>query len=415
MVTVRRDEVRALRTAWSQLKDALYQENMVAPSGTLQGALRSLESLLVTAPGSSEVKTELRLIKICLRESKGISEQARTRMNGTVASLDRALEDVNGLPDRGTASLREDLHALQHTLPPGLPLSPAQDPAITTYRRDAGCGDHDHPVDISVNVSFLIRLTAEAEGLNTADIAEQLRDIALQLHCKSPSLPTLEYLTRKLYLSMRSKVDLGEPKYLGVSFELSQLMGAVQHMPAHIPSPFQIDLAASTLALAGRPRSTSTPARPTTTMPAPMLGWMALRKTLRTNTHIDKKTVGELMHLFNAAANKPLGERKAALDQAKDALHLALTNSDALDSQQASQLRTALTHYYQVQLELDSPAPSTRDQQQQAASADVNDLPDPGAREPARRNLTGDFAASARRRFLAQPATCGRTVPIQCA
>ena len=398
VVTVRREEVRALRTAWSQLKDELYQANLVAPSRTLRDTLRALETKLITAPGSDDVGTDINRIKFCIRNSKSISEEARERMSVTVQSLDRALGAVSELPNMGGASLREDLQALQQMLPSGLPLSPTQDPAITAYRRDPESGDRDHPVAIATDLSFLISLTAKAEGLNTADIAEQLRDIALQLHCESPSVPTLQYLTRKLYLCIRSKVDLTEMKYICISFQLSQLMGAVLHLPAKIPRPFQIDLATSTLALAGRPRSTSTPVRPTASMPAPMRAWMALRKTLLTNTPIDKKTVGKFMQLFSGAANKPLSERKAALDQAKNALQLALNDSEPIDHKQANELQTALTHYYQVHLASQPPTPSSAQDQQQHqqrnSSANAHDLT---AREPTvtRRNLTDELAAVA--------------------
>ncbi|MDO8300591.1 hypothetical protein, partial [Lacisediminimonas sp.] len=263
--------------------------------------------------------------------------------------------------------------------------------AITAYRRDPDAGERDHPIDSGVIASILIRVTARTAGLDTEDIAEQLRDIALQLHCESPCVPTLEYMTRKLYLSMRSKVDLSQMQYLPASFALSQLIGAVRHLPAQIPSPFRINLEATTTALAGRTRSTSTPARPAARMPAQLAAWMALRRTLRTNTNIDKKTVGELMQSFSAAANKPLAGRKPALEQARAALQLALSNSDAIDSKQAKALLASLESYCQVllapQQAVQSPTAGQQQQQQQAHSMPAREL------TMTIRNLGNDFAA----------------------
>ncbi len=397
MVTARREEVRALRAAWSQLKNALYREKLVTEFGELRNSLRELETLMITAPGSGNVSADIRSIRIFIRESEAIGADVRTRLTGRLQVLDHALEAISGLPDGGSSSLREDLTAMQQALPPGLPLSPTQDPAISAYRRDPDAGEHDHPINITTNVWFLIRLTSQTEGLDTEDIAEQLRDIALQLNCESPSVPTLQYMTRKLYLSMRSKVDLSELKNVPVSFELSQLMGAVMHLPPQIPSPFRIDLKATSAALSRRNRSTSTPARPAAGMPAQLAAWMALRKTLRTDTHINKKTVGELMQLFSAAANKPLAARKPALDQAREALHLALRNSDAIDSNQAKALRAVLESYCQpllaAQQAMQSPTAAQQQQQQQhSTGVGAHSMP---AREQAMpiRNLVTDFAA----------------------
>ncbi|MDO8299979.1 hypothetical protein, partial [Lacisediminimonas sp.] len=124
MVTARREEVRAVRAAWSQLKNELYREKLVAQNGELENSLRELETLMITAPGTSDVSADIRDIKLFIRESKAIGAEARTRLTSRLQTLDHALDAISGLPDMGRSSLREDLAAMQQALAAGLPLSP---------------------------------------------------------------------------------------------------------------------------------------------------------------------------------------------------------------------------------------------------------------------------------------------------
>lgn len=333
-----------MRAAWSSLKNELYQSGLVQQSPLIQARLRELETKLITMPGHRDVRMAVKLIGIVATAHTSLVQASSARIGKAIDQLAEKLEDVSALPRLGGIPLREDLRQLRQRSARPEPGSPSTDPALTAYLRVEGGGSQDEPGTIAVIWSHLTTVLRTTRELDTNDIREQVRDIALHLSCETPDVPTLQYMARKLYLMLRSKIDLGE--HIVVSFLLSQLLGAIEYLPDLIPSPFRVPLAQPRAAHPDRPRSASTPARAKgAALPREMQAWRQLRKVLKLDTGIASAAASKLSRMFALASQRPLDQRWTALAAARLALCVALPDGASLDDPQYRKLRDALDAY----------------------------------------------------------------------
>ncbi len=333
-----------MRAAWSSLKNELYQSGLVQQSPLIQARLREMETKLITMPGHRDVRMAVTLIGIIATAHTSRDQASSARIGKAIEKLVEKLEDVSALPRLGGIPLRDDLRQLRQNSVRQEPESPSMDPALFAYRRAEGGGSQDEPGTIAVIWNHLTTIIRTTRELDSDDIREQVRDIALHLGCETPDVPTLRYMARKLYLMLRSKIDLGE--HIVVSFLLSQLLGAIEYLPDLIPSPFRVPLAQPQAAQRDRPRSASTPARAKgAALPRTMQAWRQLRKVLKLDTGIASAAASNLSRMFALASQRPVDQRRAALAAAKLALRAALPDGASLGDPQYCNLRNALDAY----------------------------------------------------------------------